>query len=127
MITVLAEILATEHRADLRRAADQSRRAATPEPPDTRVELRYARREDGDTVRRLAALDEAQALEGPVLLAIIDGDPVAALSLDDQRMVADPFAATIEARALLRLRAAQLASGRRRRRRRWRLPRLRLA
>jgi hypothetical protein len=78
-------------------------------------------------VRRLAALDEAQALEGPVLLAIIDGDPVAALSLDDQRMVADPFAATIEARALLRLRAAQLASGRRRRRRRWRLPRLRLA
>lgn len=128
MITVLAEIVATEHRADLRRAADRSRRAAAAEPPDTtRVELRHARRDDGDVVQRLAVLDEACPLEGPVLLAMVNGLAVAALSLDDGRVVADPFVATVEARSLLRLRAAQLAGGRSPRRLRWRLPRPRFA
>jgi hypothetical protein len=110
MITVLAEIVAAEHRADLRCAAAQWARAATAEAPDTtRVELRQARRDDDDVVRRLAALDEEPALEGPVLLAIVNGSAVAALALDDRRVVADPFVATAEARSLLRLRAAQLA------------------
>ena len=60
MITVLAEIIATEHRGDLRRAADRSRLAATPQAPDTtRVELRHTRREDADIVQRLAVLDES--------------------------------------------------------------------
>jgi hypothetical protein len=128
MITVLAEIVASEHRADLRRAADQWARAATAEAPDTtRVELRHARRDDADVVWRLAALDEEPALEGPVLLAIVNGSPVAALALDDRRVVADPFVATMEAVSLLRVRAEQLATGRSRRRLRWRLPRLRLA
>ena len=128
MITVLAEIVATEHRADLRRAADRSRRAAAAEPPDTtRVELRHARRDDADVVQRLAVLDEARPLEGPVLLAMVNSLAVAALSLDDGRVVADPFVATTEARSLLRLRAAQLAGGRSRHRLRWRRPRLRFA
>lgn len=128
MITVLAEIVATEHRADLRRDADRSRRVAAAERLDTtRVELRYARPDDADVVRRLAILDEACALEGPVLLALVNGLAVAALSLDDGRLVADPFVATAEARSLLRLRAAQLADTRGWRRLHWRLPRLRLA
>jgi hypothetical protein len=128
MITVLAEIVASEHRADLRRAADQWARAATTAAPNTtRVELRHARRDDADVVWRLAALDEEPALEGPVLLAIVNGSPVAALALDDRRVVADPFVATTEAVSLLRVRAEQLATGRSRRRLRWRLPRLRLA
>jgi hypothetical protein len=128
MITVLAEIVASEHRADLRRAADRSRRAAAAEPTDTtRVELRHARRYDADVIQRLAVLDEARPLQGPVLLAMVNGLAVAALSLDDGRLVADPFVATAEARSLLRLRAAQLAGGRLRRRLHWRLPRPRLA
>jgi hypothetical protein len=128
MITVLAEIVATEHRADLRRAADRSRTAAAAEASDTtRIELRHARRDDADVIRRLAVLDEARPLEGGVLLATINGLAVAALSLDDGRVVADPFVATAEARSLLHLRAAQLAGGRRRLRLRWRLPRPRFA
>lgn len=128
MITVLAEIVATEHRADLRRTADRSRTAAAAEVPDTtRVELRHARRDDADIVQRLAVLDEARPLDGRVLLATANGLTVAALSLDDGRVVADPFVATAEAAALLRLRAAQLAQGRRRFRLRWRLPRPRFA
>ncbi len=126
MITVLAEIVATEHRADLRRDAARSRLVAAAEWLDTtRVELRHARRDDADVVRRLAILDEARTLEGPVLLALVNGLAVAALSLDDGRVVADPFVATVEARSLLRLRAAQLAAGRRRLW--WRRNRLRFA
>ncbi len=128
MITVLAEIVAAEHRADLRRAADQWARAANAEAPDTtRIELRHARRDDEDVVRRLAAMDEEPALKGPVLLAIVNGSAVAALALYDRRVVADPFVATTEAVSLLRVRAEQLATGRIRRRLRWRLPRPRLA
>jgi hypothetical protein len=128
MITVLAEIVAAEHRADLHRAADHWARAATSEAPDTtRVELRHARRNDDDVLWRLVALDEQPALEGPVLLAIVNGSAVAALALDDRRVVADPFVATAEAVSLLRVRAEQLSTGRRFRRLRWRRPRLRLA
>jgi hypothetical protein len=128
MITVLAEIVASEHRADLRRAAEHSRLAAAAEPIDTtRVELRHARRDDADVIQRLAVLDEAHPLEGRVLLAMVNGLAVAALSFDDGRMVADPFVATAEARSLLRLRAAQLAGGRLRRRLHWRLARPRFA
>ena len=76
---------------------------------------------------RLAALDEAPPLVGPVLLASADGRPVAALSLADRRLVADPFVATAQTVSLLRARAEQLTQAKRRRRLRWRLPRLRLA
>jgi hypothetical protein len=128
MITVLAEMVASEHRADLRRAAEHSARVSAAGRRDRlRVELRRAHREDADVVRRLAALDDAQALTGPVLLALVDGDAVAALSLHDGRVVADPFVATAEPVSLLRLRAGQLAGARARRRLRWRWPRLRLA
>ena len=47
--------------------------------------------------------------QGPVLLALVNGLAIAALALDDRRLVADPFVATMEARSLLRMRAAQLA------------------
>jgi hypothetical protein len=73
----------------------------------------------------LAQLDDQPELQGRVLLASLDGQPVAALSLDDGRVVANPFVATGEAVALLRLRTRQLASARARRWRR--IPRLRLA
>ena len=45
---------------------------------------------------------EAEPLTGEVLLAVADGRPVAAMSVDDGRVAADPFERTGEAVALLR-------------------------
>jgi hypothetical protein len=88
------------------------------ETHDATLALRTARADEGELVRRIADLDDAPPLEGDVLLALIDGEPVAALSLRDARLVADPFVPTAEAVALLRLRASHLSS-RGRARRRW--------
>jgi len=109
---------------EMRRAAEQRRLVVRERDPGS-VELRAAQPRDGDALRRLAALDDAPELEGRVLVAMLGGEPVAALSLDDGRVVANPFVATAEAAALLRLRAGQVAPARARRR--LRIPRLRLA
>lgn len=115
--------VAAEHTADLLRAADDYRRAATDQPhvsiTASTIALRLAAGDEAHVVRRLAALDNAPALsEGGVLLALVDGEAVAAISLADGRVVADPFVPTQEAVALLRLRANHLAGLRQRRRRR---------
>jgi len=124
MTSTINRDMAAVHIGELRRAAEQRRLAVLDREPGA-VELRAARARDADALRRLAALDEAPELEGRVLVALIDGDPVAALSLADGRVIANPFVATLPAVALLRLRAAQVAP---RRARRWlRIPRLRLA
>lgn len=70
--------------------------------------IRVAVAADAPGLRRLAHLDSARTLTGPKLLAEQSGLLVAALSLEDGVAVADPFAATADAVALLRLRAAQL-------------------
>jgi hypothetical protein len=128
MITMLIEMAAAEHRTDLRHAADRSRRSSGFGDRHTPgLEIRHARADDAEVVWRLAALDEAAPLNDPVLLASVDGRAVAALSLSDLRAVADPFEPTAEAVSLLRARAEQLTQSGRRRRLRWRLPRLRLA
>jgi hypothetical protein len=88
---------------------------------EPRIELRLATIDDADAVRRIAALDEERALEGPVLLGLLDGTPVAALSMQDGRAVADPFVLTQELVALLRLRAAHLSGSATHRRRQRRL------
>ena len=82
------------------------------------IVLRLATDIDAPTVRRLAALDDAPRLSGPVLLALVGGEPVAALALDDGRVVADPFRFTAEPVALLRLRAQHLKAPESRRHRR---------
>jgi hypothetical protein len=85
--------------------------------------LRTAHADDIDLLRRLADLDSAPMLTGEILLALVDGQAVAALSLRDGRVVANPFVPTVEAVALLTLRASQLSAARARR---WavRIPRL---
>jgi hypothetical protein len=72
------------------------------------IMLRLATDVDAPTVRRLAALDDAPRLTGAVLLALVDGEPVAALSLADGRVVADPFRLTAHEVTLLRLHAQHL-------------------
>jgi hypothetical protein len=124
MTASITSLAAREHVSDLRRVADHRRRI-----PDTRepsaseaanppvVSLRIAGVDDEQVVRDLAALDDAPAPEGEVLLALIDGEAVAALSLRDGHVVANPFVHTEAAVALLRLRAEQASSRRPRRRR----------
>ena len=68
--------------------------------------LRPATAADAVDLHRLAALDSARDLGGDVLLAEVDGRPVAALSPAEGRVVADPFTYSDHAVALLRARVA---------------------
>ena len=74
------------------------------------VALRVAQNDEAPVVRRLAALDDSPPLDGDVLLALVDGEAVAAVSLGDGRVVANPFRPTADTVRLLSLRAAQLAA-----------------
>ena len=92
---------------------------------DSSVVIRVATTVDLDELRRLAALDSARALLGTVLVAESDGHIRAALSVDEDRAVADPFVPTAAYVELLRTRAALLRGDRAetvRRPRRARLP-----
>ena len=84
-------------------AMSTSALSTSPQPP---VVLRLARPQDAATVARLAALDSAPPLREPALLAVVDGRALAALSLADRRVVADPFAPTADLVDLLRTRAS---------------------
>lgn len=70
------------------------------------VTIRRARLTDAAALEQLAVLDEAAPLEGDVVVAEVNGRIWAARSLDDARLLSDPFHPTAEARALLELRAA---------------------
>ena len=129
MNTTFSAAVAAEHVADLRRAAEQYC-AATSAPAHRSYEqiiaLRIAQPEDVYDVSRLAELDEAPLPAGPLMLAVVDGETVAALSLSDGRVVANPFVPTEKAVTLLRLNATQ-PSGKRHRRWRPRILRPRFA
>ena len=71
------------------------------------LSLRTATAADAGAVAYLAELDEAERLTGSVLLAFHGDRPVAAMSLEDGRTVADPFTRTANVVDLLRLRARQ--------------------
>ena len=112
--------VAQEHIADLHRSADASRSAPAPveeRAQTTIIALRMAGPDEAGVIACLAALESGRPLEGDALVAVVDGKLVAAISLSDGRVVADPFLPTKEARALLETRAAQLVSWPRRRRR----------
>ena len=74
-------------------------------PADTYV-MRLATDDDAAALRRLAALDNARPLTGPVLIGEIDGVPAAARSLETGRAIADPFLPTARLSTYLRVRAA---------------------
>jgi hypothetical protein len=129
MTTTLNALAASEHVQDLQRQADRwrSRDTGPDFGPGASVELRLARHEDAWALNRLAELDDAAELDGEVLLALLDGVAIAALSLDDRRVVANPFVPTQNAVELLRMHADHLFGRRERRRRLRGIPRLRLA
>jgi hypothetical protein len=66
------------------------------------VLIRTARADDDPDLIRLAALDSACPLPGPVLLAEENGTIVAALCLSTGRAVADPFVASLHLVEFLR-------------------------
>lgn len=67
------------------------------------ITIRQATTADAFELRRLAALDDARALRGDVLLAEEAGEARAAISLEDGRVVANPFARTAELAEMLRM------------------------
>jgi hypothetical protein len=73
--------------------------------PDN-LTIRASREEDERPLVRLAALDSKPAPSGPVLLAEVDSELWAAVSLRDGRALADPFRPSGDVLDLLRVRAA---------------------
>jgi hypothetical protein len=76
-------------------------------PANTYV-IRPATDDDQPALRALAELDSQHQLYGPALVGEIDGRPAAAISLEDRRVIADPFLFTVQLRQVLRMRAAAL-------------------
>jgi hypothetical protein len=66
------------------------------------ITIRPSNEADDRQLRELAELDSASPITGPVLIAEVDARPVAAISLDGRREIADPFVPTRELVELLR-------------------------
>jgi hypothetical protein len=67
--------------------------------------LRLATDTDAPLLSRLADLDGKAPLDGSILIGELHGEPVAALSLRDDRTVTDPFQPTAHLLATMRRRA----------------------
>ena len=89
-------------------AASAVRAEARTEPRGSPLVIRLAVAADDSPLRRLAHMDSARPLSGQALIAEQDGSVIAALSLDDGAEIADPFIASADAVAMLRVRADQL-------------------
>ena len=74
--------------------------------PANRYVIRKATDDDDGALRRLAALGGQRPLAGPTLIAEIDRVTVAAVSLADERVIADPFQPIGVVRQLLCMRRA---------------------
>jgi hypothetical protein len=72
------------------------------------VSIRTARPADAIAIARLAAYDSSHSPRGEVLLAEVDGELWAALSLNDGHAISDPFRRSGGALELLRARAAHV-------------------
>jgi len=82
------------------------------------VTIRRSGSADGVALKLLAMLDSGRPLAGPTLVAESNGLILAAIALEDGRVVADPFFPTADLVALLRARAERLDTPRAPRRRR---------
>ena len=92
----------------------------------TAITIRRGLSDDASALERIAALDSSHTPAEPVLVAEVDGDLHAAISLQDGAIVADPFVDTRMERLLLVTRASQLRGERETRRRGTALRRLSL-
>jgi hypothetical protein len=72
------------------------------------IVIRPAGAADEDAVRRVAQRDTRPVPEGELLVAAVEGEVCAAISLDSGAVIADPFKRTEELVRVLALRRAQL-------------------
>ena len=77
--------------------------------------VRPATAADDAGLERLAALDSSAPLPSPALVAEVGGEVLAAVSLLDGSVIADPFHRTAELVTMLRLRSGHAPNGRSRR------------
>ncbi len=90
---------------------------ATKDPTDTSITIRAAGLQDAEALRRLAQRDSRAVPEGQLLIALVEGEARAAISLASGETIADPFHRTEELVGMLTLRGSQLRGERRQRRR----------
>jgi hypothetical protein len=74
------------------------------------ITIRPARDVDTAALRRLAALDSSVPLTGDALVAEEGGELRAAVSVTDERAIADPFHRTADLVSLLRFSRRRLAA-----------------
>lgn len=74
------------------------------------VAIRPAIADDAAALARLAALDSSAVPAGDLLLGVVDGCPLAAVSVTTGATIADPFSPTAELVALVRQRASRLGA-----------------
>jgi hypothetical protein len=84
--------------------------------PETSITIRAAGPEDGEALRRLAQRDSRAIPDGELLIALVDGDARAAISLASGETIADPFHRTQELVGMLTLRGSRLRGETRQRR-----------
>jgi hypothetical protein len=70
--------------------------------------IRIATEADREALVNLAQLDSAAPLKGEILIGELHGEPVAALSLADDRSISYPFRPTAHLLATMRVRARGL-------------------
>jgi hypothetical protein len=116
----LQMILARARTEELRRAAAgygagagrrfRRRRVSRRAPliAELAVTIRYAFPDDAQALGRLAALDSSEVPAGPLLVAEVEGELRAGLSLRGGAVIADPFVRTAALVDLLQTRARQL-------------------
>lgn len=72
------------------------------------ITIREAEQADLPALRRLAQRDSARPIERPAIVAVVDGEPRAALSMRNGSVIADPFRSTAEVVEMLRAHARAL-------------------
>ena len=75
---------------------------------DSPITIRAADPRDAQALRGLAGRDSSRVPDGDLLIALVDGDARAAVSLTTGATIADPFHRTAELVGMLRLRSSAL-------------------
>jgi hypothetical protein len=100
--------MAQQHIGDLRREARGRQLPDDWAEDQDGLTVRVATQRDGEAVRLLAALEGVTMPRGPVLVAQVGDEVVAALPLTGGPALADPFRRSAQYVELLRVRARQL-------------------
>jgi hypothetical protein len=107
-VSSLHQEAASRRRAHEARSYRRARAASLhpPQPVRTAIQLRLSACRD--ELERLAALSDRRVRDGDWLVADLDGEPVAAVSIEDGTTLYDPFRPTSQVVSLLELRRKQV-------------------